>query len=145
MICMGFQTRQMCCVLSLTCVGLLTAAFAENFADMSTTAGHWLPVMHSMDTGAGDFTRPCDCYAGFQEIFVPRLTSHMHSGAPTAVHPNHTLLMLLPLPDTTPRNKTTIEAVNVKRAPFALGSLPIGEEPSPVLAACLIHDIVALS
>lgn len=52
--------------------------------------------------------------------------------------------MLLPLPDTTPRNKTTIEAVNVKRAPFALGSLPIGEEPSPVLAACLIHGIVAL-
>lgn len=98
-----------------------------------------------MDTGAGDLIRPCDCYAGFQEMPVPGLTRHMHSGAPMAVHPNHTLIMLLRLPDAVPRNMTTIAAINAKRAPFALGSLPTGEEPSPVLAACLIHDTVALS
>ncbi|DBA70923.1 TPA: hypothetical protein ACH3X2_011368 [Trebouxia sp. C0005] len=63
---------------------------------------------------------------GFQEIDVPQLTSHMHSGAPMAVPKNHTfgvLLMLLPALDSSPHNRTTITAGNVKRAPFALGSL----------------------
>ena len=52
------------------------------------------------------------CQRAFNKVIVPRLTSHMHSGAPLAVHPNHTcgiLLMLLPVFDSTPCNKTTIQ------------------------------------
>ena len=52
------------------------------------------------------------CQRAFNEVIVPRLTSHMHSGAPLAVHPNHNcgvLLMLLPVFDSTPCNKTTIQ------------------------------------
>ncbi len=78
-------------------------------------------------------------YAGFAEILVPGLTSHMHSGATMAVHPNQTLLMLLHLPHTAPLNMTIIEAVIVKRAPFALGSLPTGEQPQlSLLPACFM-------
>ncbi len=96
-----------------------------------------------MDTGARDFITPRDCYAGFPEIHVPGLTSHMHSGAPLAVHLNHTLTTLLRLSDAMPCNRNTIEPINIKRAPFALGFLPTGEEPSPVLAVCLINGIVS--
>ena len=99
----------------LTCVSLLTAALAEQSAVMSITAACLAPVLHRLDIGVGELTRPCDCYASFQETVVPRLICHVHSGAPPAVHPNHTcgvLLMLLLVLDSMPGNRTTLEAVD---------------------------------
>ena len=105
-------------------MSLLTAALAEQSAVMSITAACSAPVLHRLDIGVGELTRPCDCYASFQETVVPRPICHVHSGAPPAVHPNHTcgvLLMLLPVLDSMPGNRTTPEAVDWMLVPWHCG------------------------
>ncbi|KAL0043952.1 hypothetical protein WJX82_008536 [Trebouxia sp. C0006] len=101
------------------------------------TAFVLLTVHNASDSWAGSFLAAPEAILrlllaasfdsqGFPEIHVPGLTSHMHSGAPLAVHLNHTLTMLLRLSDAMPCNRNTIESINIKRAPFALGFLPTG-------------------
>ena len=90
-----------------------------HFADGRAPVAHLLMSLQESVQGQGETEQSLGnapgrepMSEGFQRVIVPRLTSHMHSGAPLAVHPNHTcgvLLMLLPVFDSTPCNKTTIQ------------------------------------
>ncbi len=76
-----------------------------------------------MDTGAGELSRPL-VYAGFSELPVLRLTSHMHSGAAMAVHssssPNNTCGVLL-FPSLVFDSRTATMAIDDEKAPFVQG------------------------
>ncbi len=132
----------------LTCA-LFQPPFVQGFLSNGEQPSPFIAacLCHSMDTGAGELNRPLDCYVGFSELPVLRLTSHMHSGAPMAVSPSCGILFMpLLASDSNPSNsRTTIQDINDEKASTTLGFLSNGEEPSAVFAACLCPCTLALS
>jgi len=117
-----------------------------------------------MDTGTGDLRRPPDCYAGYSQFDVQRRTAQGHSIGSLATSGLCPCLSLIADPaagQSIPRKAQSkgsfliidgcddiydmITAINDEKAPLALSFPWNGQQPSPVLAACWLSGIVALS
>ena len=88
---------------------------------------------------AREFSTFLDCYAGFSEYHMLRLTGHTHSGVAMA----NCGIQFLASDSNLSNSTTIIQNTNDEKACTTLGFLSNSEEPLPVLAACLSHDIVS--